>query len=94
MQAKDQDCTNCDSNEQHASAARSYPDYELRILAGQPEERVIWSAGGLHPRELGLFVLDLPAGALPPGRYRVRLYGVDAGKRELVADYDLAIGGG
>jgi Putative zinc-finger len=77
----------------HALPPRGFSGYELQILEAGHGGRVVWQGGGLHPRELGFFVLDLPAGALPPGKYLVRLYGVAAERREPLADFDLVIGG-
>ena len=77
----------------HASPARIYAGYELQIDHGQPGAGPVWQGRGMHPRDLGVFVLELPAGALPPGKYLVRLYGVEAGRRDPLADYDLVIAG-
>jgi hypothetical protein len=80
----------------HSSPSRTYPRYELQIREARLGERLLWHDEGLRPRDLGIFVLDLPAGALPPGNYQLRLYGLDAQRRDLLADYDMALapGGG
>ena len=78
----------------HALPERGDPSYELEIREARPGGRLLWHEGGLRSRDLGVLVLELPAGALPPGSYQLRLYGLDAGRREPLADYDLAMAPG
>jgi hypothetical protein len=75
----------------HSPPARDYPSYELQVSEIRPGGRLAWQATGLHPQDLGIFVLDLPAGALPPGKYLVRLYGLMGERREALADYQFEI---
>jgi hypothetical protein len=77
----------------HLSPARTYPAYQLQVVQDQLARSVIWQGGNLRPRALGTFVLDLPPGALPPGKYWVRLYGVERDRREPLAEYSLTVAG-
>lgn len=66
--------------------------YEAEILEGEAG-RVLWTGRGLKRDPAGEnFSLYLPRGFLPPGSYRVRLYGVEAGKRQPLAEFPLQIG--
>ena len=52
---------------------------------------VVWRSEDLVPQASGAFHLSLPAGALPPGRYSLELYGVAAGRETLLGTYRIAI---
>jgi len=56
--------------------------YEADLVASSGQ--VLWTGRGLHrdPQEEN-FKLYLPPGSYKPGTYRIRLYGVEAGKRQL-----------
>ena len=46
---------------------------------------------GLRPNRSGSLGVSVPAARLGSGDYRVRLYGVNQGQRELLAEYDLRV---
>ena len=65
---------------------QEFGDYEVDILDGRGQ--TVYSNGGLLLDEEFLTVtLALPAGSLPSGEYRIRLYGAGDGGRVLLADY-------
>jgi hypothetical protein len=47
--------------------------YEARILDGEGEP--VWTIDGLEPGRFGNFTLELPAGSLDPGLYRIVVQG-------------------
>jgi hypothetical protein len=56
------------------------------------KERVlIDSITGARPNRSGSLAVTLPAARLGSGDYRIRLYGVNRGQRELLAEYDLRV---
>jgi|HubBroStandDraft_3_1064219.scaffolds.fasta_scaffold02674_2 hypothetical protein len=77
----------------HSSAPRGFPAYRLAIVQAQPTGAVIWQGTVSQPDALGSFVLQLPPGTLPPGRYHVLLHGLEGSRSELLASYDLTIKG-
>lgn len=65
---------------------REFADFEVAIL--DEREKTVWSGQGLRlDRDYLTVTLALPKGSLPGGEYRIRLYGVGAGEKVLVADY-------
>ena len=60
--------------------------YEARIL--DENGRVVWTIDGLQPTRYGNFNLELPAGSLEPGRYRIV---VQAGEGEPVGEYTVHV---
>jgi len=68
---------------------REFADYEAEILTADGVQR--WSRGGLRPTKLGTFHLGFRRDALPPGTYRVHLYGRDGERRTPLATYDLRL---
>lgn len=65
---------------------REFVDFEVDIL--DEREKSVWSSQGLRlDRDYLTVTLALPKGSLPSGEYRIRLYGVGAGEKVLVADY-------
>ncbi len=69
---------------------RDFPEYRLEIVnkdTGKP----VWSAAGLHRTGLLEVSVALPRDLLPPGDYRLRLYGLRGGKAELAEEYEMRI---
>jgi hypothetical protein len=64
--------------------------YEADLVSA--EGAVLWTGKNLPRGADGSFTLDLPPGFLHPGKYQIRLYGVDDGKRQTLADFPLRIG--
>jgi hypothetical protein len=66
---------------------RDFPQYEVEVadLAG----RRVWARKGLRPTPLGTFHLSFHRGDLPPGSYRIDLYGSAGKGRTLLASYAL-----
>ncbi len=52
---------------------------------------VVWSGRGLVPNTFGSLSLTLPRQALGAGTFEIRLFGRDAGQRELVTRYRLTV---
>jgi hypothetical protein len=65
--------------------------YEVEILSGPGTGRVLWTGRELKRSRDDHFTLDLLPGFLPPGPYRLRLFGVEDGHREKLADYPFEI---
>ncbi len=68
---------------------REFPAYEVEILGAGDE--AVWRGGGLELSEYGSLRLGLSRRFLAPGEYRIRLYGIAGGARELVDDYRVEI---
>jgi hypothetical protein len=71
---------------------RSFPEYRLEILTKDTNASV-WSASGLHKTGVTEVSVALPRDLLPPGDYRLRLYGLGKGKAEVAGEYEMRIGG-
>jgi hypothetical protein len=69
----------------------AHAGYEAEIREDRETGSVFWTGRNLHPSLEKNFTLDLGPDFLRPGKYQVRLYGVDAGKRQKLADYPLRI---
>lgn len=69
---------------------RRFSIYRLEIVS-KDTGRVSWKGEGLKANELNEVSLALPRDALAPGNYRLRLYGLEGGKAELVDEYELRI---
>lgn len=67
---------------------RPFPAYRAEILASS-DERVLWASDDLARSSRGNFTLRLPLSFVPPGLYRIRLFGIDGGRREPLADYEV-----
>jgi len=70
----------------------AHAGYEVEVREDREAGSVVWTGRNLHPSLEKNFTLDLAPDFLRPGKYQVRLYGVDAGKRQKLADYPLRIG--
>jgi hypothetical protein len=73
----------------HSSDRRSYPGYTLEVVDGR--NQVVWRGQGLRKSEYGTFTIALPRRLFPAGRYRIKLYGLRGGRRELVEDYAVRV---
>lgn len=65
-----------------------FTDYGVEIL--DTEGAVVWRAEGLQPTRWSTFHVALRRGVLTPGRYRIRLYGLD-GEPAPLATYELQL---
>lgn len=69
-----------------------FPEYRLEIVPeGRPQARPLWSRSGLRRQPDDTFSLYLPGDFLPPGRYELRLYGLEDGSERLLASYPLEV---
>lgn len=67
---------------------RRFPAYRAEILTAA-DGRLLWAGDDLERSARGNFTLRLPLSFIPPGRYRIRLFGLDGGRREPLADYEI-----
>jgi len=67
----------------------SYPDYALEILDQRGKQ--VWREDGLQPGPVNNFTVALPRRLFPAGGYRIKLYGLRAGRRHLVEEYAVRI---
>jgi hypothetical protein len=66
------------------------PRYGLRLRSA--DGRVAWRSEGLKlETTLGPFHVSLPAGAFPPGRYSLELYGLDAGRETPLGTFRIVL---
>ncbi len=65
------------------------PDYRIEII--DDGGAAVWSQRGLEMSPLETFELTLPPGFLDAGAYRLRLYGVDGDRDELLETYPLRV---
>jgi hypothetical protein len=70
-----------------------FPEYRLEIR-DKDTGRTVWQTAGLHKKDDGTVSVALPRDLLPPGAYRLRLYGLKRGKAEMAGEYDLRIARG
>lgn len=64
--------------------------YSMELWGDESGPRV-WRAEDLQPNELDEIWAGVPAGLVPPGDYRLRLYLEEDGQRRLVQDFALSI---
>jgi anti-sigma factor RsiW len=67
----------------------SSPDYGLDIL--DQHGGVVWTGRGLHESPFATFTVAVPQRLLPAGRYRLTLYGLRGGRRDVIEDYGVVI---
>lgn len=67
-----------------------FTEYRLEILNWE-NKRLVWSTGGLKKTGVVEVSVALPRSHLPPGDYRLQLYGVKDGQSKLAGEYDLKI---
>lgn len=51
----------------------------------------VWRGRGLHKSPYNTFTVALPRRSFPTGRYRIKLYGLRDGQRQLVEDYAVRV---
>ena len=73
----------------HAMDQQTFPDFGVEIT--RADGAAVWQGRGLRRDPDGSFVLTLSRRFTPPGEYRVRLWGIDGPKRELLGEYDVRI---
>jgi len=66
--------------------------YEAEIADDRAAGPALWTGRGLVRSGENNFTLELPPRFLPPGKYQVRLFGLEAGQRQRLADFPLKIG--
>jgi hypothetical protein len=67
----------------------SHSRYEVEIK--DQRGTLIWQAPGLQKTEFNTFTLALSRPLFPAGQYRIRLFGLRGGHRELVEEYTVRI---
>jgi hypothetical protein len=70
---------------------RPFQTYRAEVL-GVPDGKLLWASDALQRSVRGNFTLQFPRPFPGSGLYRVRLFGVDGGKREPLADYEVDLG--
>lgn len=73
----------------HVAGGPPFSDYALEISDGQGQR--VWRARGLRRSQEDTFTVALQRRLLPAGQYRLRLFGLRAGKSESVGDYTLRV---
>jgi hypothetical protein len=73
---------NIASEQKHAS-------YGLEIV--DERGKIVWRGQGLQKSQSDNFTIALARRLLPAGRYRIKLYGLRGGQRELVEDYAVRV---
>jgi hypothetical protein len=72
--------------------APAFPDYRLEIVsAGEGPAEPVWARSGIAPEPGALVRFVLPAGFLSPGRYEIRLFGLEGEERTLLATYTVEV---
>ncbi len=67
----------------------TYPNYEVDVLNQQGVR--IWLGQGLQRSEADTFTIALARRFFPAGQYRIKLYGLRDGRRELIEDYAVRV---
>ncbi len=73
----------------HSDGQRRFADYEVEMAGA--DGTVIWKENGLRRQEPGHFTLNLPRRLLESGS-RLRLWGVEEGRREPLGEYKYNLG--
>jgi hypothetical protein len=73
-----------------AANLQDFSEYRLE-LSRRDTAKPVWTAAGLHLTGVLEVSVALPRDLLPPGDYRLRLYGLGKGKAELVGKYEMRI---
>jgi hypothetical protein len=69
-----------------------YDKYRLEIAVVTPNgPRTVWQSAALTRRPDDTFLIDVPRAFLPPGLYRVVVYGSKGGPEEQVAGYSVRV---
>jgi hypothetical protein len=67
---------------------RPFPIYRAEILETSTG-KILWASDQLRRTARGSFALELPRPFPGSGKYRIRLFGVDGGKRDPLAEYEV-----
>ena len=70
-------------------AQKDFPAYAAEIVDGRGVR--VWARGGLRPTEIGTLQMSFPAGALPSGRLRIRLFGGEGEEKKLIGTYEVRL---
>jgi len=73
----------------HVDGEPSHASFTLEV--GDGRGRRLWLVPGLRKSQLNTFTVALPRRQLPAGQYRLKLYGLRAGRRERVAEYQMRV---
>lgn len=73
----------------HVAGEPSHASFALEVMDGRGQR--IWRVQGLRKSEPNTFTAALPRRLLPAGQYQLKLYGLRAGRSELVAEYKMRI---
>jgi hypothetical protein len=69
----------------HSTDKRSFSNYAMEAIDGNGQ--VLWRGQGLRKSENYTFTVILARRLFTSGQYRIKLYGLRGGKREMVEDY-------
>jgi hypothetical protein len=73
-----------------ATHKETHRDHAVEIV--NAAEKVVWKSTGFMPDvDFSTYALTLPPGALPPGSYTIRIYGLTKGKPEPLETYTLRV---
>lgn len=73
----------------NAPGRRSHDEYRVEIA--REGGAVAWSGEGLEPNLFGSFSVTLSRNLLPPGDYRIRLFGRTGGEEQRIEEYALRV---
>ena len=73
----------------HTDDPGTFADYTAEIV--DPQGARVWSHDGLRPTEIGSFPVSFRRSALPPGTYRIHLFGETGEDRRQLGTYELRI---
>ncbi|HJX29637.1 MAG TPA: hypothetical protein VJ885_17175, partial [Thermoanaerobaculia bacterium] len=73
----------------HTDDPGAFADYAAEILDARGAR--VWARRGLQPTELGSFPVSFRRSVLPPGIYRIDLFGSNGEDRRLLETYELRI---
>lgn len=73
----------------HVDGEPSHASFTLEVVDARGQR--LWRVPGLRKSRLNTFTVALPRRQLPAGEYRLKLYGLRAGRREPVAEYQMRV---
>jgi anti-sigma factor RsiW len=73
----------------HVTGEPSFPDYALEVMDGRGQR--VTRAQKLRKSQLNTFTVALPRRLMPAGQYRLKLFGLRAGRSEVIAEYQLRL---
>jgi hypothetical protein len=68
---------------------KSHSDHQIEIL--DQRGKLIWQESRVRKSSSNNFTIELSQQLFPAGKYRIRLHGLNRGKRELIEDYTIKI---